>query len=320
MIKGYFIHIAVSALLLTAACQNPAQTVKAAPEIEPQNTAHAEQPWDIWTEHQPGWAAPHEPFNIIANVYYVGSKELSSFLITSDAGHIVLDGGLPQNASRIADNIKALGFDITDVKILLSSHAHFDHSGGLAELKRLSGAKMMASAADTPWLENGFYPGSTDPRYSAPPVTVDAIIKDQQDVTLGPITLKAKLTPGHSPGCTSWTMTAAQSGEQYSALFFCGATVAGNKLVDPPQHSGIVADYRKTFDITKDWTPDIFLSNHPSFFAMDAKYTALKNGDPLAFIDRQGFPKMMHRLETKFEEALAVQTAEAEAKIKASNP
>lgn len=275
---------------------------------EQTNTHH---PWDNWAVSQPSWAAPREPFNIISNIYYVGSEGLSSFLITSEQGHVLMDGGLPQNADMIAANIKTLGFDIQDVKILLNSHAHFDHSGGLARLKTLSGAKMIASAADTPWLESGNYPGSTDPLYSAPPVKVDQTIMDQEVVSLGSINLKANLTPGHSPGCTSWSMTASEGGADFDVLFFCSASVAGNKLVNPPQHEGIVADYRKTFDITKDWTPDVFLAGHPFFFDMENKRAAQIGGEPLAFVDRESFPKVMENLEIKFEAALKAQIEQA---------
>lgn len=280
----------------------------------PAEIVEANQPWDYWTEAQPSWVAPSQPFNVVSNIYYVGTEGIGSFLITSNDGHILLDGGLPQSAGMIADNIKALGFDVTDVKILLNSHAHFDHSGGLAKLKALSGAEMIASAADRPWLESGHYPGSIEPRYSAPPVMVDRLVMDQEAVELGPIRIKANLTPGHSPGCTSWTMTVTENGTPYDVLFFCSASVGGNELVDPPQHEGIVDDYRRTFEITKDWKPDIFLANHPVFFDLETKREARLSGDSLAFVDRGTFSKLMRNFEMKFEKALAEQTLAARAK------
>lgn len=143
---------------------------------------------------------------------------------------------------------------------------------------------------------------------NAPPVEVDRIIADGETLTLGDATLTAHITPGHSRGCTSWTMPVVQGGQSYRALFFCSATVAANRLVGPPQYEGIVADYRKTFAMTKDWKPDIFLTNHPEFSDMAEKRDRQKAGDPLAFVDREGFPAMMARLEQAFEAALQKQT------------
>lgn len=165
------------------------------------------KPWDTWAERNPSWVEPLEPFKIIGNVYYVGTKGIASYLITSEEGHILIDGGMPQNARLIAASIQALGFKLKEVKILLNSHAHFDHSGGLAELKELSNAKMIASQADREGLETGLYVGSDDIAYSAPPVVVDEIISNGEEVILSTIRLKANITPGHTPGCTSWTMS-----------------------------------------------------------------------------------------------------------------
>ncbi|PHR91325.1 MAG: subclass B3 metallo-beta-lactamase [Robiginitomaculum sp.] len=270
----------------------------------------AKQPWDQWGVSNPSWVEDMTPYKMIGNIHYVGTKGIASFLITSDKGHVLIDGGLPQNAQLIADNIKALGFDLRDVKILLNSHAHFDHSGGLAALKTKSGARLIASEGDRSALEGGFYLGAEDIlRYTAPPVSVDQIIGDGETVQLGNITLTASITPGHTRGCTSWGMRVTEQNVSYDALFFCSATVAGNRL-NPPQYEGIVEDYRKTFQKTRDWRPDVFFSNHPSFFDMDAKRTAQLNGNTLAFIDRKGFPEMMQGLEKAFEASLetAMQT------------
>lgn len=255
-----------------------------------------------WAQSNPDWIEPIDPFRIADGVYYVGTRGLSSFLITSTEGHYLLDGGLPENAEQIAANIKTLGFDIRDVKFLLNSHAHFDHSGGLATLKEMSGAQMVASEGDRSALEGGFYLGSEDDRdLDAPPVKVDRIIGDEETLSLGGVVLKAHLTPGHTRGCTSWSMHVGGR----SVLFFCSATVAANRLADPPQYSGIVRDYRATFVKTKDWRPDIFLANHPVFFDMEARRIRLLAGDQNAFVDADAFPKLMAALEAAFEKALA---------------
>ena len=265
-----------------------------------------------WRQNFPGWYAAVTPYRIIgdnkAGIYFVGTEGLGMFFIPTDAGHIVIDGGMPGEGQYVADAIRKLGFDPKDVKILLNSHAHLDHSGGLAELKVLTGAQLIASAGDRSALEGGFYLGSeNDAAMNAPPVAVDRIIADGETLTLGNVSLTAQITPGHSRGCTSWTMPVVQGGETYQALFFCSATVAANRLVGPPQYEGIVDDYRTTFAKTRDWKPDIFLANHPEFAGFADKRARQQAGDPLAFVDREGFPAMRAKLEQAFEAALEKQ-------------
>ncbi len=147
-----------------------------------------------WATSNPDWVEPVEPFRVYDNVYFVGSRGLSSFLIVTPEGHFLIDGGLPENAGMIAASVKALGFDMRDVKYLLNSHAHFDHSGGLAALKAMTGATLIASDGDRSALEGGFYLGSEDePDLGAPPVKVDRTIDDGEMVTLGGVTLAAHL-------------------------------------------------------------------------------------------------------------------------------
>lgn len=266
-----------------------------------------------WQQNFPSWYAAVEPYRIMGSgksgIYFVGTEGLGMYFIPTDAGHIVIDGGMPGQGRYVADAIRTLGFDPKDVKVLLNSHAHLDHSGGLAELKALTGARLIASEGDRSALEGGFYLGSEDDTaMNAPPVNVDRTIADGETLTLGNVTLTAHITPGHSRGCTSWTMPVVQGGKSYEALFFCSATVAANRLIGPPQYEGIVGDYRKTFAMTRDWKPDIFLTNHPEFSGMAEKRERQKAGDPLAFVDREGFPAMMAKLEQAFEAALQKQT------------
>ena len=267
------------------------------------------------------WFENVEPFRLIGDreqgIYFVGTRGLGMFFIPTAQGHIVIDGGMPGQGKQVWENIKTLGYDPADIKILLNSHAHMDHSGGLAELKQLTGAKLLASEGDRSALEGGFYLGSEDDQsLKAPPVKVDRIIAEGETVTLGNVTLTAHITPGHSRGCTSWTMPVVQDGQSYQALFFCSATVAANRLVGPPQYEGIVADYRKTFAKTRDWAPDIFLSNHPEFFGMAEKQEKLAAGDPLAFVDKSGFPTFIRTMESWFEAALEKQTLKYNAIMK----
>src|SRR3954464_4829245 len=151
------------------------------------------------------WNQPVEPFRIIGNIYYVGANEVTSYLITSPEGHILLDGGFPETAPIIERNIQKLGFKLTDVKALISTHAHYDHAGGLAELKRATGAKFYASAADQPLLAAG---GKGDfafgGRFLFPAVIADDTVKDGQVLRAGSAAMQAHLTPGHTKGCTTW--------------------------------------------------------------------------------------------------------------------
>jgi metallo-beta-lactamase class B len=263
---------------------------------------------------QNNWNTPTEPFHVIDNVYYVGTEGLSAFLFTTPEGHILLDGATPQGAPLIETNIAKLGFKVSDVKILLNSHAHFDHSGGLAQLKKDSGAKLHAMEGDVSALEGGFYLGSEDVHaMDAPPVKVDHVLKDGDTVSLGGFTLTAHLTPGHSRGCTSWGATVKDGGKAYEALVFCSATVAANRITAPLQYDGIVADYRSTFAKTKAMKVDIPLAPHPEFFGLLEKSRAAK-ADPKApnpFIAPDVFAPFIARLETAFETTLKDRTAKA---------
>ncbi|HEX7190334.1 MAG TPA: subclass B3 metallo-beta-lactamase, partial [Thermoanaerobaculia bacterium] len=163
---------------------------------------------------------PVEPFRIAGNLYYVGASDVTSFLITTPSGHILIDGGFEETAPMILANIARLGFRAEDVRILLNSHAHFDHAGGLAALKRATGAQFIASRGDAPLLKRG---GHDDPQFRDrllfPPIVPDRIIDDGDTVTLGGITLTARLTPGHTPGCTTWVTTIRDGERAYSVVF-----------------------------------------------------------------------------------------------------
>ena len=266
-----------------------------------------------WKESQPSWFEPAVPYRIIGNIYSVGTKDLAVYLIAGDDGHVLIDGGMPGDHAQILNNIKTLGFFPQDIEIILNSHAHFDHSGGLAALKAATGARFAASEADRSALEGGFYLGAEDnDHYAAPPVIVDRIIENYQGVVLGHILITPSFTPGHSRGCTSFEMKVEENGETYKAMIFCSASVAGNRLVGPPQYEGIVEDYEKTLELTKTWKPDVFLAGHSQFFDMHKKRDAQIAGDPLAFVDPEEFPKFIERMAKNFERDLAKQKAALE--------
>src|SRR6185295_9735072 len=168
----------------------------------------AQTPKDLIAALKAKWNTPTEPFKIIDNVYYVGTDGLASYLITSPQGHILVDTVMPEATSQIRASIEKLGFKVTDLKYLLNTHAHIDHTGGFAELKQASGAQMVAGEADKPLLEGGYYPGAREIKeLDFPPVKVDRTVREGDKVTVGNVTLTAHETPGHSPGCTSWAFS-----------------------------------------------------------------------------------------------------------------
>jgi metallo-beta-lactamase class B len=258
-----------------------------------------------WPE---SWNRPTEPFRVIGNIYYVGTAGLGSYLITTPQGHILLDGATEQAAPLIEKNIETLGYSLRDVRFLLNSHAHFDHSGGLARLQQSTGAKLVASEGDRSALEGGFYLGSEDNRaLGAPPVHVDRAIRDGDKVELGDVTMTANVTPGHTRGCTSWSMTARDGDRVHRVLFFCSSSVALNRLVGPPQYAGIVADYEKTFARARSMDVDVFLAPHPEMFDMDEKRARLKPDGPNPFVDPAAFKEFLARSEADFRRQLAAQ-------------
>lgn len=255
------------------------------------------------------WNAPFEPFTVIGNIHYVGTAGVSAYLITTPEGHFLIDGGPPQSGPTIIAHVRALGFDIRDVKFLLNTHAHMDHAGGLARLQRDSGAVMVASEADRAALEAGRVGYGPSADWAFPPVRVDRIITDGETLTLGGVTLTALVTAGHTRGCTSWSMDVrGADGAPHRAFFHCSATVAGNSLV-PPAYPGIVENYRETFARVRGIEADVFLPNHDTFFDLAAKRDRQRAGDANAFVDAGALERFNAELEANFEAELARQTS-----------
>lgn len=252
------------------------------------------------------WARPAPPFRVIGNVYYVGTEGLAAYLVAGPEGHVLIDGALPSSAPMIARNIVRLGFRLGDVKVLLINHAHFDHAGGLAGLKRLTGARLAASAGDKASLEAGRTLGrpELDP---FPPVKVDRVVADGDEVRLGPLQLAAILTPGHTPGATSWTTMAGQR----RVIFASSITVAGQPLAGSPAHEKATADFRRTFDTLRDTRAEVFLNFHPEGFGMKAKRARQQAGDADAdaFVDPAELRRQVDVAQRAFEAELARQVA-----------
>ncbi len=272
-------------------------------------TAQAQTLKDFMNQVHDYWTAPTEPFRVIGNVYWVGTKGIGSYLITGPEGHVLLDTALPESTGLIKANIEKLGFKISDIKLILNSHAHFDHTGGLAEMKAATGAPLVAGVKDKPLLESGTYPGQDDAELRFPPVKVDRTVSDGDVMRVGPIVMTAHATPGHSPGCTTWTMPVVEKGEPHGVIFFCSATVALNRLVGAPTYPGIIDDYRMTFAQAPKIAGDVFLTPHAEMFDLEKKRAAMTADGPNPFVKRGEFQDFVDGLAKAFDGALAKQQA-----------
>jgi metallo-beta-lactamase class B len=267
----------------------------------------------LFAQQDPAWTAPQTPYRIIGNMYYVGSKDLASFLITTPQGLILINSTLAQNVPLIRKNIEALGFHFSDIKILLISHAHFDHAGGSAEIKRLTGAKYMVMDADVPVVESGgrddFALGNS-PQYRFPETKVDRVLHDGDTVRLSDVVLVAHLTPGHTKGCTTWTMKVADGGHIYDVVIVGGPNVLSEyRLVKKPSYPGIAQDFELTFRTLKSLPCDVFLGAHASSYGMEEKLARMKEGMANPFIDPQGYKDYVAEREQAFLAELAKQSA-----------
>jgi metallo-beta-lactamase class B len=264
------------------------------------------------------WNAPFKPFRIIGNIYYVGASGISSFLITTPQGHILIDTGFEMTVPRITNSVAQLGFQLPDIKFLLSSHAHLDHIGGHALMKALTGAKICISQADGALLASGgttdFTPYSTN-MIAYPPVVADRLLRDGDTVKLGGVTLLCHLTPGHTKGCTTWTMDVAESGQTHHVLFFGSTTVLdGVRLMNNPKYPGIAEDYAASFKKLKALPCDIFLAPHTGFFNLADKSQRLAQGEkPNPFIDPAGYRNFIDESERAFKRRLAQEQRQATA-------
>lgn len=254
----------------------------------------------------PDWWAPIKPFHIAGPIYYVGTKGLAAYLIRSRQGAILLDGTLARNAPLIERNIQSLGVPLRRVRLLINDHAHEDHAGALAQIKRDTGARLLASAGDRWALEHGMPRGDTDYKpLPFPPVKVDGIVSDGQEIRLGEVTLTAHLTPGHTPGCTSWSMTVLDGGMPRRVLFLCSITVAGNVLVRNHAYANVVQDYRATFAKLGSMRADILLTSHPEMADVLDREARREAGDVHAFVDPKALPRLVATSRSDFEQALA---------------
>jgi metallo-beta-lactamase class B len=240
------------------------------------------------------WDEPFPPHKVIGNVYYVGTKGLASFLITTPEGNILINSDFERNVPAIRASVEKLGFRFRDTKILLGSHAHGDHMAGDAMVKELTGALVMAMAEDVPALEKM--------RSDNKPHPIDRVLHDGDRVTLGSTTLVAHLTPGHTKGCTTWTMKVPDSGKTYDVVIVGSVNVnQGYILVGNQRYPQIADDYVRTFKILQSLPVDVFLGAHGNYYGMEAKYARMKTGGPNPFIDPDGYHAYLSERQRAFE-------------------
>jgi|SRR5579872_3578980 len=254
---------------------------------------------------------PFPPFRIIGNLYYVGTDDLASYLIVTPKGNILINADLPADPPMIQGNIEKLGFKYSDTKILLISHAHFDHAGGSQFIKQKTQAKYWVMDGDVPVVESG---GKLDFQYAQdvnahfPESKVDKILHDGDKVKLGGSVLTAHLTAGHTPGCTTWTMTLIDHKELYHVVIIGSLNVnPGYKLVNNTVYPDIAKDFEHAFRVSKSLSCDIFLGAHGRFFNLKEKYALMIKKGRNFFIDPIGYKKYVAKKEKIFYEKLRKQ-------------
>ncbi len=236
----------------------------------------------LLAQGNPDWHAKFPAFQIAGNLYYVGTADLAVYLIHTPRGNILINSDFKQDLPVIKKNIQELGFKYNDTKIILISHAHGDHDEGTGVIKSETGAKLMVMDADVA-AEQSTAPGR-------PGAHVDRVLHDGATVELGGSKLVAHLTPGHTPGCTTWTMQVQDGARKLNAVIIGSPNVnPGYILVGNKNYPGIADDYVKTFAVLKALPCDLFLGAHGGYFGLKAKYAKMKAGDKDAFIDPDGY-------------------------------
>jgi metallo-beta-lactamase class B len=259
------------------------------------------------------WYEPFPAHKVIGNVYYVGSKDLATFLITTPEGHILINSGFERTVPLIQKSVESLGFKMTDVKILLASHAHSDHVAGHALLQKITGAKVFVMRGDNQVIASG---GKGQYLYTTSgwdPCKVDRVLDDGDEVKLGGVTLVARLTPGHTRGCTTWTWRVEDSAKKYDVVVIGSPNVnPGFQLVNNKDYPEIAADFVKTFEVLRSLPCDVFLGAHGSYYGMVERYALLKKGETNAFVNPEGYKEYVAQKERTFRKTLAAQQGKAE--------
>jgi metallo-beta-lactamase class B len=254
-----------------------------------------------------GWNDRFPPHKVMDNLYYVGTAELASFLLTTDEGNILISSNYESSVPVIEAAVAELGFDFKDIRILISGHGHPDHVEGDALVKELSGAEVVVSRLDAPYNESVRTP-------SGRRLPIDRLIDDGDTVTLGSTTLTAHLLPGHTKGCLAWSLPLQEDGKTYDGFIECSLNGQFLRYVDNAEYPDIAADMRETYRKAREFPVDVFLSSHASFYGLNEKYAKLQQrgpGDPNPFVDPAGYQAHVAEFERTFQEALTRQESEA---------
>jgi metallo-beta-lactamase class B len=269
----------------------------------------------VFAQANSDWDQPFPPHRVIGNVYYVGTRGLASYLVTTPDGSILINSSLETSVPLIRASVEKLGFRFQDVKILLISHGHWDHCAGSFLVKELTGAKYMVMEPDVAEVESGgkrdFQYGKT-PSSLYKPVKVDRVLHDGDQVKLGDSVLTAHLTPGHTKGCTTWTMKARDAGKDYDVVIVGSPNVnPGYKLVNNALYPQIADDYARMFRVLKSLPCDVFLGAHGNYYGMEEKFARLNKSGVNPFIDPEGYKRYVAEREKTFRSELEKQTAAA---------
>ena len=259
------------------------------------------------------WTRPFPPFRIIGNVYWVGSYDLSTYLIVTPQGNILINTGVGDTAQKIKAGVEELGFKLADTKIITATHGHYDHVAGIAELKKMTGARVMIEEADKDLLESG---GKTDFRFGDTPsarfdpVKVDQTFKDGEKISLGGTELTAHHHPGHTKGATSFTLNVPEGGKTYRVIIANMPSInPGVTVTGMPKYPEIGKDYGRTFLALKDMKIDVFLASHAGQFRLHEKYKPGDAYNPERFVDPTGYLSSVQRLEKAYLEQLEKERA-----------
>ena len=257
-----------------------------------------------------GWNDPFPPHKVMDNVYFVGTKELASFLIVTPQGNILMNSNYESSVPLIRASVEKLGFKFSDIKILIAGHAHPDHVEGDAMVKELTGAQVVVGRLDAPATRE-FRPGGKEH-------PIDRLVDEGDTVTLGGTTLTAHVLPGHTKGCLAWTLDLKEDGKTYHALVECSLNGQFLQYVDNKDYPNIAADMKATYKKARTLPAELWVSSHASFYGLAAKYAKLEKrgpGDPNPFVDPQGYQAHVDEYEKTFEAALARQlSGEGQAK------
>lgn len=253
-----------------------------------------------YTPANPEWNRPVDPFRIIGNIYYVGASSVSAFLITTPEGHVLLDTGFLDSVPLVEASIQKLGFRVEDIKIILATHAHFDHAGGVAHFRKRAGARVILNPVEVDLFSRG---GKGDFAFGDslffPPVTApDGLLADKGEVRLGDVVITAHFSPGHTKGCVSYAITAREGDGRYEVIIPCSLTAPGYQLIDNPKYPRIVEDFADSIARLRSLKCDVFLGGHSWDFGLTQKSEALKtNPSRNPFVDPEGYKRWLDKSE-----------------------